>query len=172
MELEVNFMTSGNLFLLGAALLLCGCGSSFQAGRAIDDDGGGDARDDAWEASADVETGGPGDSGADTPADVAHDAPELDSSPFDAAREAAPCTPPTFPLPNPCGGTGITMPGAVWLYQSQATPPMCFVYTLDEAGTACQQCASSFNCACIDPDGGLLGVTCVNTSSGCYLSQN
>lgn len=157
-------MTSGKAVLLGAALL-CGCGSSFSSGA--------ETTDAASEAgsSADAETEhGPEDSGTDASADVAHDAPELDASPpVDAGHEAA-CAPVVFPL-TMAGCAPITGPGSTWLLQPQATPPACFSYALNEAGVACEQCASTFNCACIDPEGGLIGVTCVNGMSGPVLVQ-
>lgn len=168
----------GSMFV-GAALL-CGCGSAFTSASsgdaggvdALDDGGGGGADAPHVEASADVGPDGWGDTLTPDAADVVQDASHLEAAP---EVDAGPCTPLAFPLAPPAGcsvvGQPITAPGTIWLLQSQATPPTCMDYALSEAGTACEQCAQTFTCACLDPDASLIGVTCVGGATP-YLSQN
>lgn len=148
--------------LLTLAIASAACGSSFSSGGS----------DDAGDEHVSADAPSPVDAGGDVAAaDVQHapDAEQLDAgdehASADAGVDAPPCTPVTFPLAMP-GCAPITGPGSTWLLQPQATPPACFSYALNEAGTACERCASTFTCACIDPDGGLIGVTCETSASG------
>jgi hypothetical protein len=130
-------------------------------------------------------------------ADVAVDAADVAVVDVDAAADVAvvdvdaaadvnndaPCTPVSFPLPEPPGCAADYGPAATagrfWLLQSEATPHACWSYAVVGIDR-CQSCAETWNCACVgallvdagDPwSRGTSGAGCVDGASGPYWSQ-